>query len=181
MPKNIVSNYVSVQDGVVYHIKQYPIDADKVIFFDESYQSVGKARTNLEQPYRIPNCEKFTVKGIKIRFFPKINDFSNQKLPLFSVKLIVSEQELFVGHISELYSNMFSFFDFQNANMIEPILPFSSFSNGFGFTKGLEVDILKDVSFRVELSDFVVKFLNYGGTPNIEVVLVGTFVRKIYG
>ena len=181
MPKNIVPNYISVQDGVVYHIKKYPINADKVIFFDESYQSVGKAKTNLEQPYRVPNCEKFTVKGIKIRFFPKITNLSNEELPLFSVKLIVSEQELFVGHISELYSNMYTFFDFGGGN-VGSVLPFSSFSNGFGFTKGLEVDILKNVSFRVELNDFVVKFLDFEeNTPYIEIVLVGTFVRQIYG
>jgi len=180
---NYLENYLSVQDDDLYHIKTLQSGTTKALFFDETYQSVGKGKTNLEQPFAIPNAEKFVVKGLKIRFFNLLNLDPSSKLPCFYLSFYLGETELFNLHSVEFYPSLIFYtlttstegtLSTRNVNLF-PIGENLKYS--FGFTKGLEITILKNVSFRVELT----KIENLTTNTTIGIFLVGTFYRTITG
>ena len=180
---NYLENYLSVQDGEIYHIKQISTTDKSVIYFDETYQSVGKGKTNLEQPFSIPNAEKFNVKGIKIVFLNLLQLNETNKLPLFYLRFLLGETEMFNMHLAEIYPSVFGYV-YQTATegtlstKKANLFTLGNTYSGFGFTKGLEVDILKNVSFRVELSE--IENIPTGNLL-VGIFLVGTFYRTITG
>jgi hypothetical protein len=180
---NILENYLSVQDGEIYHIKTISPSDTRVVFYDETYQSVGKGKTNLEKPFTIPNAQKFSTQGIKVKIFNLLSLNETQKLPLFHLKLILGETEVFNLHLAEVYPTLFGY---QQQDATEGslstrkfnLIPIGNPYNVFGFTKGLEVDILQNVTFRVEAVD--IENIPTGGL-SVGIFLVGTLFRTITG
>jgi len=184
---NYLQNYLSVQDGELWHFKTISATDTKVVFFGETYQQVGKGVTNLERPYLIPNAEKFVARGIKLRF-PQILTFNEvtgnklNKFPVFVLKFYLAESELFNWHLAEAYPSLVVY---QNQTATEGTLQTAKlnlfrvgeYNFAFGFTKGLEIEILKNVSFRVEITEIE----NVSTSLEVGVFIVGTFYRIITG
>lgn len=177
---NILENYLSVQDGKIYHFRNF--NTQPYEFFNEAYQIVGKGRTNLEQPYRIPNAEKFVVKVVQVIIIPQSPFYLQFPLPLFEISVLVGDSEVFNLHLCELYPNVLTYQIDQSTegtlstkNALATI--FGKPNSYIGLTKGLEIEILRNVNFKA-----VVKNIE-NTIPNtvFGLVFYGTFYRLITG
>jgi len=174
---NYLSDYYSVQNGSVYHIISYFNPPSEIEFFNETYQTKGLYYTNLEKPYRVPNCEKFVAKEIKLVMFIRNMEFETYVLPFFQLTLYVGDIDVFNAHSIEFYSN----YGISGSAEIGIVLFYPTSATNWRIKLLNEIEIKKDVNFKVVFSNME-KFTGTIEYPNyIGIFIYGTFYRKIIG